>query len=299
MPRVSVGIPTYNGAQYIEDILTALQNQTFSDFDVLISDNGSTDGTSEVCARFVRDDPRFSISRIETTVPVAQNFIRARDLTSAPYFIWLSDDDLISPNYLERLVDALDSNPRALLAVAPMRRTWYSQENPELLFPVPLLPAGDRIDRLKVVLEACRSSWFYGLWRREAAVREWNHVSQTLRHIWGADVLTLLLVALKDGIVTVPEVEFIFRRCRVPNYYPGFIEGLGIRRNYASAAWAEVSRLNFSPEEHRRLKPILARFIGQSFVSVRGLIGRARNRISAPIRRMIRTVIPARPTPQK
>jgi glycosyltransferase involved in cell wall biosynthesis len=111
MPRVTVCIPTYNRSEYLTQCLASLLAQTFTDFEVIISDNCSTDGTSEVLRRFA--DPRIRYYRNTTNIGVFPNMNRCLELATGDYVSILHDDDLYAPRFLEREAQVLDHNPRA------------------------------------------------------------------------------------------------------------------------------------------------------------------------------------------
>jgi glycosyltransferase involved in cell wall biosynthesis len=116
-PLVTIGVPVYNGGSMLAESLQSLQNQTFTAFKVIICDNASTDGTPEICRRFTAADPRFEYHRNPTNIGAAPNFNRVFELgQSTPYFKWAAHDDIHAPTYLERCIDLLKNDPRAVLA---------------------------------------------------------------------------------------------------------------------------------------------------------------------------------------
>ena len=115
VPRVSVGVPVYNGENYLSEALESICSQTFSDFEVIISDNGSTDATAAICQRFARRDSRVRYYRSNDNLGGAWNFNRVLELARGEYFRWAAHDDVMAPRYLERCVEALDARPDAVL----------------------------------------------------------------------------------------------------------------------------------------------------------------------------------------
>ncbi|MES5101148.1 glycosyltransferase family 2 protein [Agrobacterium sp. BA1120] len=216
MAKVSIGLPTLNGFEFIGDSLKCLQEQTFEDFEVAISDNGSTDGTSEICADFARRDKRFHHFRLEQTIPWLQNFTRVRDLLPAPYYMWRADDDLAAPNYLECLVRQLDQQPEADIAVAKIRRIIEEPVRTERVFELPYVPEEAGIERMRQLLLNCHPSWFYGLWRRETVVRDWDRVTERYQTLWASDHLALLPSILDGKVSLALDTEFI-QRIKRPN----------------------------------------------------------------------------------
>lgn len=115
--RVTIGVPVYNGAAMLADMLKSLRRQTFNAFQVIICDNASTDDTAEIAQRFVATDRRFSYHRNETNIGAAPNYNRVFELAhNTPYYKWAPHDDLYAPTWLECCVAALDKDPDAVLA---------------------------------------------------------------------------------------------------------------------------------------------------------------------------------------
>lgn len=115
--RVTIGVPVYNGGRMLGDMLKSLQQQTFTSFQVVISDNASTDDTAAIAGAFVAEDPRFRYVRNETNIGAAPNYNRVFELAGpTPYFKWAAHDDLYAPGYLERCVEVLDADPGVVLA---------------------------------------------------------------------------------------------------------------------------------------------------------------------------------------
>ena len=115
-PRVSIGLPVYNGANYIAAAIESILGQTFTDFELIISDNASIDGTEGICRKFAAQDSRVRYSRLEENVGAAKNFNRTVELARGEYFKWAAHDDMLDPEHLAKSVAALDGNPSAILA---------------------------------------------------------------------------------------------------------------------------------------------------------------------------------------
>jgi glycosyltransferase involved in cell wall biosynthesis len=114
MPEISIVIPAYNAEKYLAETLTGVLAQTFSDWELLLIDDGSTDATAEIAARYARRDSRIRLVRQENRgLPGARNRgIAASDPASA-YLIFLDADDLWEPDALEALHAAHRADPDA------------------------------------------------------------------------------------------------------------------------------------------------------------------------------------------
>lgn len=119
-PRLSIGVPVFNGERYLAEALDSLLQQTFQDFEIVISDNASTDATPEICAEYARRDERISYVRQPYNVGAAANYNRTFELAQGELFKWAAHDDRCAPQFLQRCVEALDeAGSRAVLAYSP------------------------------------------------------------------------------------------------------------------------------------------------------------------------------------
>jgi glycosyltransferase involved in cell wall biosynthesis len=114
-PRVSVGVPVFNGEGYLAQALDSILAQTYSDFELIISDNASTDRTEEICRAYAARDRRIRYFRKEANRGAAGNFNRVFELSLGEYFKWAAHDDVCAPEFLERCVEVLDQDPSVVL----------------------------------------------------------------------------------------------------------------------------------------------------------------------------------------
>jgi glycosyltransferase involved in cell wall biosynthesis len=108
---VAVGLPIYNNERYVAQSIEAILGQTFGDFVLIISDNASTDGTAEICARFARQDPRVQYHRNPVNIGLYANFNRVFELSRSKYFKWATGDDYSAPEMLADAVAVLEADP--------------------------------------------------------------------------------------------------------------------------------------------------------------------------------------------
>ncbi|ULP71854.1 Spore coat polysaccharide biosynthesis protein SpsA [Nodularia sphaerocarpa UHCC 0038] len=115
MPKVSIGLPVYNGERFIKAALDSLLAQTFEDFELIISDNASTDNTEEICRAYAAQDKRIRYYRNHSNLGCSVNFNRVFELSVGEYFKWAAYDDLHAPDFLRKSVEVLDNNPKVVL----------------------------------------------------------------------------------------------------------------------------------------------------------------------------------------
>jgi len=151
---VTIGLPVYNGENFLGAAIDALLGQTFVDFTLVISDNASTDATEEICRAAARSDQRIRYIRQTANLGAAPNYNVVFSDVESPLFMWATHDDLKYPAYVERCVEALDAQPDTVLAYtlyeeidgegSPGPR---AEPRPELSSPEPSVRLGRVISR--------------------------------------------------------------------------------------------------------------------------------------------------------
>jgi glycosyltransferase involved in cell wall biosynthesis len=114
-PRISVGIPVYNGERYLAQAIECILAQTLKELELIISDNASSDRTAEICQYYAARDSRIRYCRSETNRGAAWNHNRVFKLSSGEYFKWQCHDDLCHLKFLEKCVSVLDREPAIVL----------------------------------------------------------------------------------------------------------------------------------------------------------------------------------------
>ena len=115
IPRVSIGLPVRNGENFLAAALDSILGETYTDFEVILSDNASTDTTPEICREYASRDSRIRFSRLDRDVGAAANFNRTIMVARGEYFRAASHDDLTHPDFVRRCVEILDSDPTVVL----------------------------------------------------------------------------------------------------------------------------------------------------------------------------------------
>jgi len=207
-PRVSVGIPVYNGERYLRDAIDAILGQTFEDIELVISDNASTDATEEICREYVASDPRVRYYRNIKNRGAARNFNRVFDVARGEYFKWAAVDDLISLDNIERCVEALEENPCAVLAYTLATHIDAAGEafsSNGVLGPMGF--RGDRVARFKQLLHRFSKDFgvsgpmiLFGTYRRAALAQV-----RPMGAYFASDLVLLSELALIGDFVEVPD----------------------------------------------------------------------------------------------
>lgn len=114
-PTISIGLPVYNGEQYLEKAIKSVLDQTYPDFELILCDNASADRTGEICRQYAEQDKRVRYHRNEENVGAARNFNLSVELARGEYFKWMAHDDFIAPTYLEECIKIYQADPELVL----------------------------------------------------------------------------------------------------------------------------------------------------------------------------------------
>lgn len=206
-PRVTIGLPIYNGQNYLAETMDSVLAQTYTDFELIICDNASTDGTEAICRAYAAQDGRIRYARNEENIGASANYNRVFEMGRGAYFKWAAHDDLLAPTFLARCVEVLDHNPDVVLAytqakaiddkgnvvkVYPGKRYFNS--------PVP------RRRFYEFVLDPHPVVAVFGLMRREVLGR-----TRLIGKYAGSDRPLLSELSLLGKFYEVPEHLFFYR----------------------------------------------------------------------------------------
>ena len=205
MRRVSIGIPVYNGAKYLETALSAVLAQDYENLEVVISDNASTDETPLICQMYSGDD-RVRYHRQDTNQGALANFVRVFDLTSGDFFCWAAHDDRMLPGFIRKGMESLADNPDAAMCITSIRFIDANGDLVGRLHEGQGLASPEPGVRFQCFLE--RHHWFtiYGLYRRDVLA-----ASGLVERVAGTDVLLLWRILLRYRLCVVEEELFEYR----------------------------------------------------------------------------------------
>lgn len=166
-PTVSIGLPVYNGEQFIDEAIKSVLRQSYTDFELVISDNASTDRTQEICSEYADQDDRIRYVGNVSNRGAAWNFNRVFELSRGPYFKWINHDDCWDPVMLERSVSILETAPSGVVLCYPKTVfmdecgsiTEYYEDKLDLRYADPAQRLGSLIRNLR------RCNSLFGLMR--------------------------------------------------------------------------------------------------------------------------------------
>lgn len=224
-PRVSLGLPVYNGERYLRHALDAMLAQTFRDFELIICDNASTDATESICRDYAARDQRIHYHRNAQNLGAAPNYNRTFALSRGQYFKWVAHDDLCAPEYLSHAVHILDRDPDIVLCHAQtvfidpdgqelrfdaIHRRFFDRSGrgyrePESLPGLDAVKPATRYEEVLLHMRWCFE--VFGLIRAEA-LRQTSLIGP----YYGSDKVLLAELSLMGRFTQLPEPLF-FRRC--------------------------------------------------------------------------------------
>ena len=204
---VTVGMPVYNGQRWLAAAIESILSQTFSDLQLLISDNASTDDTQGICESYAERDSRVRYSRNKRNIGLFRNFNHVFGLSDTKYFKWASCNDICDERFLESCIAVLEARPDVVLAYP---QTALFDEELDAARPydgrlnLEQNSASERVDSLLSNLKL--NNMFNGVIRSDALRRT------ALNQVYtGSDINLMAELAMHGKLVEVPEVLF-FRR---------------------------------------------------------------------------------------
>lgn len=212
VPRVSIGLPVFNGERYLRAALDGLLGQTYRDLELIVCDNASTDRTEAICREYAARDARLWYQRNPRNIGAVPNYNLTLQFARGELFKWAAHDDVCDARYIERCVEALDKNQGAALAFSKL--TYLDDEGCEVdrserdLSIVDVLPSA-RVSRMvRLAKRDDHVYWsIFGLTRTSAMRR-----ACPMGLYIASDQIVLMRLLLQGTFVEVPEYLFHRRR---------------------------------------------------------------------------------------
>ena len=211
LPLVTIGMPIRNGDPYLERALASVLAQDYPNLEIVVSDNGSTDGTSGVLARAVATDPRIRVFQQSEMLTAFDNFAWVLRQARGRYFMWAAHDDLRPADYVSSLVATLEANPEAVLAFGDLR---VSPVFGETYVDKPFDYETQGMGRLSRMRRAAFLQCYhiYGLWRADALRRV-----PFIFNAWWPDLPLMIAASSLGGFCRVRGLHFDYLEVRKTN----------------------------------------------------------------------------------
>jgi glycosyltransferase involved in cell wall biosynthesis len=204
---VTIGLPVYNGAAYIDATLRSLLAQTHANLRVLVSDNASTDGTIDILRKYAERDSRIELHEQPRNIGASANFAFVLKSARTEWFMFAAHDDKWSPNFVGSLIEVAASHPSADMLVPQVHFTFEDGRIP-IRSPLDESVFGMRgSSKVRSILKAAHGSWLYGLHRTQCLKDAFRHAA-AYPHVWGSDLILLLPAILRGNIAGTNEAVF-------------------------------------------------------------------------------------------
>lgn len=256
-PIVTVGLPVFNGEDFLESSVRSILDQTLVDLELVILDNASDDATEDICRRLAGEDDRIRYYRNKSNIGASANYNKVFGLARGTYFKWAAHDDICHPKMLEMCVDALEACESDVVMAYPLGEL-IDEDGERLRAPLDQIASGDRRPHRRVAkllrsLNLCDP--IFGV-HRTSALRN----TQLIGPMCGADYVLLLELSLIGRFVQVDEVLFALRkhsdrsnsinkttRARTAWYDPNAVKRLVVLPLWEQMVWASLKTIARSP----------------------------------------------------
>ena len=205
-PLASAGIPVFQGENFLEETLQSLRKQDYTNMEILVCDNASTDMTVSIVKSHANEDARIRLIVNETNIGAAENYNKVFRESLGKYFAWNAHDDLSSPDFFASAVDALESNQDAVVAIPTTFRVSVNGEKLQT-FPIPqdVFSPHPHV-RFRAAARAHPEVIVFGLFRSDAVARTELH-----GHFSGSDRNFVAEIMLHGPAVMAGTSEFYLR----------------------------------------------------------------------------------------
>lgn len=249
-PRVSIGMPAYNARRFIREAIDSLLQQTFADFELIISDNASTDETGDICLEYAKRDSRIRYIRQTTNIGAANNFLFVVQQATGKYFMWAATDDRWDVNWLEIL--EREMKPGVSLSFGSVRR--FQDGNPATWQGTLRSLSGPVTLRMLTYFlwnnsQSGKSDAVYGLYRSDQILHVATEIFGFDGDRWGSDNI-LVFTMLQYGNLHIEPGVYFSKRTRP-------VVGVQSIRNAMVTKWLKLGP--FILEHIRRSPPGLTR----------------------------------------
>ncbi len=258
MPLASIGIPTYNRVAFLERAVESVLAQDYSNLELVISDNASTDETETYCRKLCTRDARVRYIRQPENRGITKNFRAVLEHSRGTYFMWLGDDDWLDKSFLSQCMQYLEAHPSYSMACGKAR-FFKDEEVVKEIEGFDLTQDSPRARVLGFYSRLVLNVTFYGVVRREQALRV------PLLHTVGSDLLFTAAFAYMGKIKMLHSTSICQSASGMSSNWEDIARHYGQTRKDAGAVWELVANWVFKHimwecEVYRKLNP-LARLV--------------------------------------
>ena len=189
MPKISIGLPIYNGEKFLCTKLETILSQTFHDFELIISDNASTDLTAKICEEFIKNDSRIKYTRQKKFIHGLENFSFVLEQAKSEFFVWTAADDIWEPKFLEKNIEVLEEDKNIIGSISDVKFFYIYDKNLNSLlkklknenriqFEHCKSAYGDYSQRLKIFLKLRQATSIYAVFRTKNLKKSFSRTKE-------------------------------------------------------------------------------------------------------------------------
>ena len=242
-PKLSIGIPVYNGEKFIKKCLDSLLHQTFSDFEIIISDDASTDLTFKICEEYKKQDKRILFFKQKYNTRMVANFNFVLQQAKGEYFMWASQDDVWHSEFVERNIMFLEKNPGFVGSISEIEifyEPWgekdferFKDTKPKKIYEIVHSLVGNFEEKVKFLFDFGKFEYLHSIYRTEYLKK-----SMVKRNFLTWELLVILKM-LKYGDLNVEDGVMMYKYMggkTDPNFYKKLFSTAKNYRGYVTLA---------------------------------------------------------------
>lgn len=206
---ISIGVPVYNGESFLRQALSSLVSQSYAHFELIISDDCSSDNSQTICLEYQKKDKRIIYFRQKVHIGFPQNFNFVLNKSFGKYFMWAAQDDFWDKNFVKRLHGLIVKNPDAVLAMC----NFDNVQNGHHYHNTPSAPEGytTKFSSLFNFIRKGDLSYFYGLHLTENLKKVGGYLPSSRPFFKSSDYATIFAVLIRGRMVCTNDVLFYKR----------------------------------------------------------------------------------------
>lgn len=281
MAEVTIGLPVYNGSDYLDKALEALCAQTYEDLEILISDNASTDDTPQIIEKWATKDKRITYKCQSENIGAGANYQWVLNNAKSKFYCFGAHDDLWSPNFIEDLYAAFTANPHADL-IAPRMVVLKADGTETRHFPYVDNENASQFSRIRKAMKRAHDGWYYGMYNRDALLAAFEQV-KAWDNVWGQDYMVILPFILAGKTAGSDEAIYYKRQTQLSDerYRPQ--SGADQWRTYEEAlreAFKILEATDYSRSEKLSLSPAVMNYVRKIQKPKRAILAVMRDRFA-------------------
>jgi len=208
-PMVSVGIPVCNGEKYIQESLECILNQTYSNLEIIISDDYSKDRSYKILKSYSQNDSRIRLVQQKKRIGSINNFNYVLEKAQGEYFLWVAQDDLHDKEFIKILLDCTQKDKNVTLAMSDYRNIHNNKTFK--IYNTPTYKLNSTTDSLRYFLQTHNLSLFYGLFKTSSLKKIGGYHTDNRPYFKSSDFLMIFKTLLLGKLSFVDNVLFYKR----------------------------------------------------------------------------------------